>query len=82
MKWWGALSCLLVTQGLAQGPQPGPLRSGQCHVRCMQVYSGHSSEYDQVRPQVMGDLVLGVRYTLYVAVLRDPKHLTFVQTLC
>jgi len=48
MKWWGALTCLLVTQGLAQGPQ-GPVRAPLCGTKCMQVYSGHS-EYDQVRP--------------------------------
>merc|ERR1719361_2685429 len=46
MKWWGALSCLLVTQGLAQGPQGSP--APQCHVRCIQVYSGHHSEFQQV----------------------------------
>ena len=52
MKWWGALSCLLVTQGLAQGPQGSP--APQCHVRCMQVYSGHHSEFHQVSPS-LGD---------------------------
>merc|ERR1719361_813117 len=46
MKWWGALSCLLVTQGLAQGPQGSP--APPCHVRCIQVYSGHQSEFQQV----------------------------------
>ena len=45
MKWWGTLSCLLVTQGLAQNTTPAP----QCHVRCIQVYSGHHSEFEQVR---------------------------------
>ena len=47
MKWWGALSCLLVTQGLAQGPGGSPVP--QCHVRCLQVYSGHNKEFQQVR---------------------------------
>lgn len=47
MKWWCAVTCLLVTQGLAQGPQGGG-RAPQCHMRCVQVYSGHSSEFDQV----------------------------------
>merc|ERR1719510_1193557 len=46
MKWWGALSCLLVTQGLAQGPGGSPVP--QCHVRCLQVYSGHNKEFQQV----------------------------------
>merc|ERR1719209_1478645 len=43
MKWWGALSCLLVSQGLALGPG-GP---SQCHNRCLQVYSVHTNEFDQ-----------------------------------
>merc|ERR1719430_641979 len=43
MKWWGALSCLLVNQGLALGPG-GP---SQCHNRCLQVYSVHTNEFDQ-----------------------------------
>merc|ERR1719430_2607637 len=43
MKWWGALSCLLVNQGLALGPG-GPSR---CHNRCLQVYSVHTNEFDQ-----------------------------------
>jgi len=43
MKWWGALSCLLVSQGLALGPG-GP---SQCHTRCLQVYSVHTNEFDQ-----------------------------------
>merc|ERR550532_1355482 len=46
MKWWCAVTCVLVTQGLAQGPQGGG-RAPQCHMRCVQVYSGHSSEFDQ-----------------------------------
>merc|ERR1712128_362957 len=43
MQWWGALSCLLVSQGLAQGPG-GP---SQCQTRCLQVYSVHTNEFDQ-----------------------------------
>merc|ERR1719481_528814 len=43
MQWWGALSCLLVSQGLALGPG-GP---SQCHTRCLQVYSVHTNEFDQ-----------------------------------
>merc|ERR1719209_1686988 len=43
MKWWGALSCFLVSQGLALGPG-GP---SQCHNRCLQVYSVHTNEFDQ-----------------------------------
>merc|ERR1719513_122625 len=43
MKWWGALSCLLVSQGLALGPGG----SSQCHNRCLQVYSVHTNEFDQ-----------------------------------
>merc|ERR1719233_1152366 len=43
MKWWGALSCLLVSQGLALGPG-GP---SQCHNRCLHVYSVHTNEFDQ-----------------------------------
>merc|ERR1711962_1454470 len=43
MKWWGALSCLLVSQGLALGPG-GP---SLCHNRCLQVYSVHTNEFDQ-----------------------------------
>jgi len=43
MKWWGALSCLLISQGLALGPG-GP---SQCHNRCLQVYSVHTNEFDQ-----------------------------------
>merc|ERR1719466_708783 len=46
MKWWGALSCLLVSQGLAQGPG-GP---SQCQTRCMQVYSVHTNEFEQINP--------------------------------
>merc|ERR1740137_349219 len=43
MQWWGALRCLLVSQGLAQGPG-GP---SQCQTRCLQVYSVHTNEFDQ-----------------------------------
>merc|ERR1712128_331440 len=43
MQWWGALSCLLVSQGLAQGPG-GP---SQCQTRCLQGYSVHTNEFDQ-----------------------------------
>merc|ERR1719356_2059525 len=43
MQWWGALSCLLVSQGLAQGPG-GPT---QCQNRGFQVYSVHTNEFDQ-----------------------------------
>jgi len=46
MQWWGALSCLLVSQGLAQGPG-GP---SQCQTRCMQVYSVHTNEFEQINP--------------------------------
>ena len=47
MKCTGALLCLLVIQGLAQGgPQASP--APQCHVRCIQVYAGHHSEFEQV----------------------------------
>merc|ERR1712121_542604 len=43
MKWWGALSCLLFSQGLALLPG-GP---SLCHNRCLQVYSVHTNEFDQ-----------------------------------
>merc|ERR1719466_218019 len=46
MQWWGALSCLLVSQGLALGPG-GP---SQCQTRCMQVYSVHTNEFEQINP--------------------------------
>merc|ERR1719315_451662 len=46
MKWWGALSCLLVSQGLAQGPG-GP---SQCQTRCMQANSVHTNEFEQINP--------------------------------
>jgi len=48
MKWWGALCCLLVTQGQAQGPEGRHSRVPQCHARCLDVYSGHHSEFHQV----------------------------------
>jgi len=46
MQWWGALSCLLVSQGLAQGPGS----PSQCQSRCMQVYSVHTNEFEQINP--------------------------------
>merc|ERR1711892_1631985 len=46
MQWWGALSCLLVSQGLALGPG-GP---SQCQTRCMQVYSVHTNEFEKINP--------------------------------
>ena len=81
MKWWGALSCLLVTQGLAQGPQGSP--APQCHVRCIQVYSGHHSEFQQVSTTVMviqSVLSSWICLCLYVAVvvLGELEHLAFV----
>ena len=63
MQWWGALGCLLVTQGLAQGGSPAP----QCHLRCIQVYSGHHSEFEQVRKLLGWSVILECLYVALTA---------------
>merc|ERR1719412_1535303 len=61
MKCTGALVCLLVTQGLAQGgPQASP--APQCHVRCIQVYSGHHSEFEPQVNAALDSCIRGCEY--------------------
>merc|ERR1719219_2446434 len=76
MKCTGALLCLLLTQGLAQGgPQASP--APQCHVRCIQVYAGHHSEFEQVNA-ALDSCIRGCEYfsriEFQTGVAREPLN--------